>query len=838
MPVICAATGCNNKFVKGSEIRFYRFPLSKPQLASKWVQSLGMKNFIPTANTCLCSEHFRTDCFRDYNGKQFLREDAVPTIFTQGQDSSKIELRKRGVVPKETNVANQMGTQAERDRAKEGASLRREKRGGLRVTQKIRRTTEEDLDMELDSSESNSEDTEYDTEREEMFSTGSTEDALDLSNEESDSDWEPGTKEAKQPAPFPAEPSRQKRRRSSSSASSPASSDLDMELTSPETGSGDSEYDSETEEILANGCVVLDGSYEDSGSDGEPDTRPDEHPTPSPADPLTTPSGLVEAASSTPTAGQSASHAARGAWGRRGASGSPPVPHTADQQWHSLADPDVLPVPLVFMPVRPPGPQQGTRVAQSPLQFFQLFFSEAVLKTLLANTNAYGAKQHDGKTEAWHDITINDMFSFIAVVIYMGLLRCSALGDYWKRSRLFSLPFPSSVISGKKFFIIYRALHLSDIKADEENDAKKGTPGYDHLGSIKPLYTDIVKACKSHFQPDQHISINERTIASQTRLSFKQHVTWNKQGYKLLVLADSNCSYIWNFFVHEGKSSGSGKKLSYKSVMSLMDFKCLGTGYHLYVDKFYTSSQLFKNLLKKGIGACGIHAKRVGFPHKFPRCIPRGTLQWIRDEEVLFVKWMDKQEVVVCSTIHKAYNGDLVRRRVWTAGTWVQTGVPIPVAVKDYKQHMWKVFRSKAHTGYYNLIHKTKKWYQTFFFHILDIAVVNAHILYQQCYRDPTMNQKEFRQALVEELADLGSKSKSRAFKKKFPFPSYQTGSHKLHYFAEGLNVPRRAASTTGRRNCVLCQQKTPVGCGSCNVPLCFEVQRDCFNIWHTQNGL
>lgn len=72
-----------------------RFPLSKPQLASKWVHSLGMKNFIPTANTCLCSEHFRPDCFRDYNGKQFLREDAVPTIFTQGQDSSKVRSHNR-----------------------------------------------------------------------------------------------------------------------------------------------------------------------------------------------------------------------------------------------------------------------------------------------------------------------------------------------------------------------------------------------------------------------------------------------------------------------------------------------------------------------------------------------------------------------------------------------------------------------------------------------------------------------------------------------------------------------------------------------------------------------
>ncbi|XP_008335522.1 ARL14 effector protein [Cynoglossus semilaevis] len=132
MPVICAATGCNNKFVKGSEIRFYRFPLSKPQLANKWVQSLGLKNFIPTPNTCLCSEHFRTDCFREHDGKQFLREDAVPTLFTHGQDSSKIELRKRAVVPKEANNVSPTVAQVDRDRTRETANMRRDKRGGIR----------------------------------------------------------------------------------------------------------------------------------------------------------------------------------------------------------------------------------------------------------------------------------------------------------------------------------------------------------------------------------------------------------------------------------------------------------------------------------------------------------------------------------------------------------------------------------------------------------------------------------------------------------------------------------------------------------------------------------
>ncbi|KAJ8281004.1 hypothetical protein GJAV_G00062230 [Gymnothorax javanicus] len=126
MPVSCAASGCTNRFMKGSEIRFYRFPISKPQLASQWVQSLSRKGFIPTPNSCLCSEHFEADCFRDYNGRQFLREDAVPTIFTAsrspGTETPKIELRRnRGIITKDGNKipVNQFSTLPERERLSE-----------------------------------------------------------------------------------------------------------------------------------------------------------------------------------------------------------------------------------------------------------------------------------------------------------------------------------------------------------------------------------------------------------------------------------------------------------------------------------------------------------------------------------------------------------------------------------------------------------------------------------------------------------------------------------------------------------------------------------------------
>ncbi len=127
----------------------------------------------------------------------------------------------------------------------------------------------------------------------------------------------------------------------------------------------------------------------------------------------------------------------------------------------------------VFRPARTPGPQLIPMESYSALELFQLYLSSSICQTIIQNSNAYAAKNQDAVRKPWQDTSVKDLYSYLSVVIYMGLVKVPALTDYWNGSRLYRIGFPASVISGRKFHAISSALHLSDPKKDAENMKKR-----------------------------------------------------------------------------------------------------------------------------------------------------------------------------------------------------------------------------------------------------------------------------------------------------------------------------------------------------------------------------
>lgn len=408
--------------------------------------------------------------------------------------------------------------------------------------------------------------------------------------------------------------------------------------------------------------------------------------------------------------------------------------------WKTESDPDSCPSSIKFIPARPPGHQLNSNGTYTPLDLFKLFFSNDTAKTLCQNTNRQASKNNESKKYTWTDINVQEFFKYVGLTFFFALVKLNTIHDYWKRNTIFSVPFPANIMPRDRYRVISWNIHMSDPEKDAENDKKKGAPDYDRLFRLRPLMDTIKNACKAFYHPRQNLSVDEKVAATRTQVGLKRYMKGKqtKCGFKLFVLADSSNGYTFDFSVYTGKtlfSTGAG--LAYDSVMALVKPAHLGSGFNLYVDNFYTSPKLFKDLLSLNIGACGSYRDNRNDCQGSISNDPRGSIRWIRDGPLLFVKWMDTREVTICSTIHSAYSGCTVNRRVKTPeGQWAVKSIPCPTPVVDYNKYMEGFDLSDQVIHYYSVHHKSMRWYGTLFYHFLDIAATNSYLLHKEICRE------------------------------------------------------------------------------------------------------
>jgi len=301
---------------------------------------------------------------------------------------------------------------------------------------------------------------------------------------------------------------------------------------------------------------------------------------------------------------------------------------------------------------------------------------------------------------------MDELMGFIGLVFAMGITCLPSYRDYWSTDPIFSNVWFRSVMSRDRFCEIKHYIHIVD-------NSLASPSNNDRLWKVRPLIELLQEKCSSLYSPHPQLAVDESMIGTKCRLSFLQYLPKKpvKWGIKVWVCSDSVNGYIVTFDVYTGADPSVPsypKGLCHHVVTKLLT-PFFDKGYTLFMDNYYTSPTLFKDLLCKFVAAVGTaRTNRKNFP-KFETPTtkpPRGTCSFLYHKEIVAVRWLDNRDIFCLSTAV----GDSVTKVNRREGTEV-IEVDCPEIIEEYNAFMGGVDVADQYMSYYGAGRKSMKWW-------------------------------------------------------------------------------------------------------------------------------
>ena len=179
-------------------------------------------------------------------------------------------------------------------------------------------------------------------------------------------------------------------------------------------------------------------------------------------------------------------------------------------------------------------------IPDSPLEIFQLFFTNELLEMIAEESNRYADQVLEKRK--FNVISIEDIKAYFGFAILMGIVVLPSREDYWKKdSRLRYSPIADR-ISRDRYRELARYLHF----VNNDTIQPRGSPNYDKLGKVRPVIKFLSDRFSAVYEPGRDLAVDEAMIKLQGRSSLKQYMPMKpvKLGIKVWVLADSSNSYF------------------------------------------------------------------------------------------------------------------------------------------------------------------------------------------------------------------------------------------------------------------------------------------------------
>lgn len=170
--------------------------------------------------------------------------------------------------------------------------------------------------------------------------------------------------------------------------------------------------------------------------------------------------------------------------------------------------------------------------------------------------------------------------------------------------------------------------------------------------------------------------------------------------------------------------------------------------------------------------------------------------------------------------------------------------ITCPQSIKDYNTYMGGVDTADRLRALYCVDRKSPKWWHRLFWGVLDIAFVNAYVVYGLTHEKTSV--KEFRRSIAQGLMtqkDLDKKKRLSRENEPSPGPSKRRKANfstlkDVRLGNRGIHWPTFAEK---RGRCEVCsikkiQSKPHSKCSHYNVFLCLNEKKNCFSEYHEAN--
>ncbi|XP_029164703.1 uncharacterized protein LOC114935919 [Nylanderia fulva] len=377
------------------------------------------------------------------------------------------------------------------------------------------------------------------------------------------------------------------------------------------------------------------------------------------------------------------------------------------------------------------------------LSAFREIFDDKMLEEIVACTNfSIKHKHHVCPSQRnAKETTRSEMLAVIGLLYLAGMKRArhASLLELWTDDGT-GLEICRSTMSYRRFLFLLDCILLDD------RNTRATRLKVDKLAPVRNIWNMFMENCKDSYLPSESLVVGDRLKNFRGKCSFVQHDsnTPTKCGLKIISLVDVKTSFTCNMELYCDQQPEGPYRVSNDPaaiVLRLIEHLKGSNNYNLTCDEHYTSYLLAIALLADKITFLGA----MGRDHReIPLCFLPGKLRPVgstrlgfRNDATLASHVPQKgKAIIVLSTAHHD-----AKFNPWTKK---------PMIIEQYEAAKNAIDVMERTCALYSVSKKTKRWPLTIFFLLLDVAGVNAQILYNA---SQTKLLQKYRRGFLKTLA-------------------------------------------------------------------------------------